>query len=86
MLNQNRDALDILILILAVQSSFTSLSSALDSAFRMHINIILHTPLPHNLQTPAYLQLIESFKVTLPSSSLQQLLKIMQAIRAQKIN
>ncbi|MFI5218086.1 MAG: metal-sensitive transcriptional regulator [Bacteroidia bacterium] len=85
MLNQNRDASDILILLLSVQGSFAALSSSLDSAFRMHINIILHTPIHLVFQTQEHLQYIENTKVQLVSCTPHQLLQIMYSIKQKKI-
>jgi len=85
MLSQNRDTSDILILLLSAHGSFNSLSGVLLSAFRMDINLKLHTPLPMILQTHEHLQYIENTKVQLVSCTPQQLLKIMFTLNQKKI-
>src|SRR3954464_7294891 len=77
MLTENRNAHDILLVLLAVQGSIATLTSHLDSAFRMELNILLHTPHPEKLQDSEYLQFIESLKLLLQKCTSEELFKIM---------
>lgn len=79
------DAYDISIQLLAMQGSFNQFTVFMHDAFRMDINLKLHTPLPPTFQTPEHLQYIENTKVQLISCSLQQLLQIMYALKQKKI-
>ena len=85
MLKDNRNASEMLKVILAVEASFISLTSRLNNAYRMHINIILHTPLPSGLQSSESIQLIDSFKITLCDCSLKDLYKILKSLHEKKI-